>query len=161
MQNKRNFVGRSLQFSQNLMRTFLKQPRRGASRAHILQRQPVSCHVEYLEDRTLLSAAFPEFANPHPSDVTRFGDSVVTLTTGNVVITDLDGAKVWTYPYHPRAFITALAFSPKGDVILSSSYDDGVKGWFVRSGEQVLFLAVIFSSSSPQNEKSASEMQNE
>ncbi|MAX40074.1 MAG: hypothetical protein CME33_26330, partial [Gimesia sp.] len=32
--------------------------------------------------------AFPEFANPHPSDVTRFGDSVVTLTTGNVVITD-------------------------------------------------------------------------
>jgi WD40 repeat protein len=74
---------------------------------------------------------------------------------------DLDGAKVRTYAYHPQTFITALALSPKEDVILSSSYGDGIKGWFVESGEQVLFLSDILSSSNPQNEKSASEPQKE
>ena len=43
--------------------------------------------VEGLEDRTLLAAAFPEFVDPHPAAGNQFGDTVVALSTGNVVIT--------------------------------------------------------------------------
>ncbi len=88
MQNRRGLVGRALQSSQNLMRTFLKQPRRSALRAHKQHRLPTSCQIEILENRTLLTAAFSELANPHPSDFTDFGHSVVTLSTGNIVVTD-------------------------------------------------------------------------
>ncbi|HCO26549.1 MAG TPA: hypothetical protein DIT97_27370, partial [Gimesia maris] len=57
-------------------------------RAHKQHRLPTSCQIEILEDRTLLTAAFSELANLHPSDFTDFGHSVVTLSTGNIVVTD-------------------------------------------------------------------------
>tara|TARA_R110002111_G_scaffold260623_1_gene332140 strand:+ start:50290 stop:54438 length:4149 start_codon:yes stop_codon:yes gene_type:complete len=48
----------------------------------------VSCQIEILEDRTLLTSAFSELANPNPYNYTHFGDAVVTLSTGNIVVTD-------------------------------------------------------------------------
>ena len=43
--------------------------------------------IESLENRWVLSAAFPEFVDPNPSPGNRFGTHVVPLSTGNVVVT--------------------------------------------------------------------------
>ncbi|WP_417387482.1 hypothetical protein [Gimesia sp.] len=48
---------------------------------------PVANQIELLEDRTLLTAAFSEFVDPNQSDYNGFGETVVVLSTGNVVIT--------------------------------------------------------------------------
>lgn len=44
-------------------------------------------HIESLEDRRVFAAGFAEFIDPHPDSGNEFGDSVVPLATGNVVIT--------------------------------------------------------------------------
>jgi len=43
--------------------------------------------LEAFEDRRMLAAAFAEFLDPHPAAGNQFGASVVSLATGNVVIT--------------------------------------------------------------------------
>lgn len=43
--------------------------------------------TSFSEDRRVLAAAFAEFIDPHPVDGNRFGDILVALSTGNVVIT--------------------------------------------------------------------------
>src|SRR5262245_16671992 len=43
--------------------------------------------VERLEDRRVLVAPFAEFIDPHPSPDDGFGENIVPLSTGNVVIT--------------------------------------------------------------------------
>ncbi len=43
--------------------------------------------VQGLEHRTMLAAAFGEFVDPNPNTGNRFGDSILPLSTGNVVIT--------------------------------------------------------------------------
>ncbi|QDT27598.1 hypothetical protein Enr10x_29160 [Gimesia panareensis] len=67
---------------------FARPRRRAAARAHQIRTQPARCQIEFLEERTLLTAAFSELTNPNPNIDTDFGDSVVTLSTGNIVVTD-------------------------------------------------------------------------
>ncbi|MCA9006594.1 MAG: hypothetical protein KDA70_15080, partial [Planctomycetaceae bacterium] len=88
MQYWQGFVGQALRSPQNLMRMFRKRPRSRDLRAFKRHRQPAGCKIEILESRTLLTAAFSELSNPHPSGIAHFGDSVVTLSTGNIVVTD-------------------------------------------------------------------------
>tara|TARA_R100001132_G_scaffold23195_1_gene21582 strand:- start:943 stop:5469 length:4527 start_codon:yes stop_codon:yes gene_type:complete len=106
---------------------------------------PVSCQIESLEDRTLLTATFPEFVDPHPSADNGFGDSVVPLSTGNVVITapwdDTGGANagaVYLYNGVTGELISTLTGSTdddrlgnegitalaSGNFVISSSYWD-------------------------------------
>lgn len=149
MQNRRGFVGRALQSSQNLMRTFLKQPRRSALRAHKQHRLPTSCQIEILEDRTLLTAAFSELANLHPSDFTDFGHSVVTLSTGNIVVTDPSynnwSGAVYLFSGESGELISTLTGDsyeqigsggvtalPNGNFLVSSpKWSNGALGWEV------------------------------
>lgn len=67
---------------------FARPQRRAASRTHKKRFQPTNCQVEFLEARTMLTAAFSELTNPNPAVFSDFGDSVVTLSTGNIVVTD-------------------------------------------------------------------------
>lgn len=67
---------------------FARPRRRSAVRAQQQRFQPANCQIETLEDRTLLTAAFSELTNPHPDYGSDFGDSVVTLSTGNIVVTN-------------------------------------------------------------------------
>ncbi|MCA9072911.1 MAG: hypothetical protein KDA84_28505, partial [Planctomycetaceae bacterium] len=64
--------------------------RRGRQLRRHHRRPNTSPTIEVLEDRTLLDAAFPEFLDPTPGDDNRFGDTVLVLSTGNVVITSPD-----------------------------------------------------------------------
>src|SRR5436190_2052825 len=64
---------------------WLDRPRQGRKR-----NLTVGCRrlrFEPLEGRHVLSAAFAEFVDPHPTIGDNFGISVVPLSTGNVVVT--------------------------------------------------------------------------
>ena len=43
--------------------------------------------MEPLERRLVFNAAFPEFVDPNPNPGNQFGNTVLPLSTGNVVIT--------------------------------------------------------------------------
>ena len=80
--------------------------------------------VENLEDRTLLMAAFPEFIDPNPSADNGFGDTVVALSTGNVVITSpyddaggTDAGAVYLFDGATRELISTLRGSSSHDHI--------------------------------------------
>jgi len=60
-----------------------------------------------------------------------------------------EGREMQSFPYNPPRYITVLAISPDSTAILSSSYGEGIKGWFLRSGNQVTFLADLFSVNHP------------
>ena len=68
-----------------LLRRVLKNVSVGATRRS-RKRDWTAAIVEGLEPRTLLSA-FTEFTDPNPSPGNRFGETVLALSTGNVVIT--------------------------------------------------------------------------
>ncbi|KAA0133715.1 hypothetical protein FYZ48_23180 [Gimesia chilikensis] len=87
MKLKSNFTCAALRLIPQLLQRQAKQKRRRAARAATQCRQPAACLIESLEDRRLLTAAFAEFIDPNPSADNGFGDSVVPLSTGNVVIT--------------------------------------------------------------------------
>ncbi len=53
----------------------------------VARRRPRPLVLEALEERTLLAAPFSEFVDPNPNVGNQFGAKVVTLSTGNVVIT--------------------------------------------------------------------------
>ena len=76
-----------------------------------------------LEQRTLLTA-FAEFVDPNPHEGNRFGDSVVPLSTGNVVVTspfdDAGGSNagaVYLFNGATGALISTLRGSHAGDII--------------------------------------------
>ena len=84
----------------------------------------VPCLVEHLESRQLLSAAFPEFVDPHPAAENRFGASVVALSTGNVVITSpfddagaTDAGAVYLFNGATGALISTLTGSTASDQV--------------------------------------------
>ena len=55
--------------------------------ATLLPTAGLSTTTQALEERTLLAAAFPQFLDPNPSVQNGFGEDVLPLSTGNVVIT--------------------------------------------------------------------------
>ena len=72
----------------------------------------------------LLSAAFPEFVDPHPMAGNQFGDTVLPLSTGNVVITspfdDLggtDAGAVYLFNGSTGALISTLVGSRANDTV--------------------------------------------
>ena len=78
--------------------------------------------VEVLENRTLLSAAFSEFVDPHPAAGNQFGETVVPLSTGNVVITSpyddaggTDAGAVYLFNGATGALISTLTGSHAND----------------------------------------------
>ena len=104
--------------------------------------------MEVLEDRTLLAAAFPEFVDPNPADGNDFGDTIVVLSTGNVVITSpgddtsggIDAGAVYLFDGEDGSLISSLfgvndfdrigsngvtALENGNYVIISTSWDRG------------------------------------
>ena len=82
--------------------------------------------LEHLEDRRLLTT-FTEFIDPHPNPDNRFGDTVVPLNTGNVVVTSpLDDAggsnagAVYLFDGATGALISTLTGSSDNDQIGSN-----------------------------------------
>lgn len=86
------------------------------------RRRQLAC--EPLEVRALLAADFPQFVDPHPSAGNQFGQTVVPLSTGNVVITaprdDAGGnnaGAVYLFNGANGALISTLIGSSEGDLI--------------------------------------------
>src|SRR5205814_6733942 len=92
------------------------------SRARIGRRRRLV--FEALEERRVLAVSFFEFVDPHPTPGNRFGDTVLPLSTGNVVITapydnyngSLTGA-VYLFNGATGALISALRGSHVGDAV--------------------------------------------
>ncbi len=82
---------------------------------------------ECLESRRLLSAAFPEFADPHDAPGNQFGSSLAVLTNGNVVITSpfddaggTDAGAVYLFNGVTGSLISSLMGSHSNDNIGSA-----------------------------------------
>src|SRR5262245_43811377 len=80
--------------------------------------------LEVLEDRTALSASFTEFIDPHPAPFNQFGQTVLPLSTGNVVITSpfddaggTDAGAVYLFNGATGALISTLLGSSPRDTI--------------------------------------------
>lgn len=117
------------------------QPRRS--------RRPASlaADVQVMEPRTLLAAAFSEFVDPNPAAGNQFGQTVVVLNTGNVVITSpfddaggQDAGAVYLFNGADGSLISTLTGSQANDnlgsdgvvalasgnfVVASSRWDNG------------------------------------
>ncbi|MEQ9065234.1 MAG: hypothetical protein RLO18_00855, partial [Gimesia chilikensis] len=136
--NQRRFETLS-RLTRRLQQSLFARPRRRtAARAQQQRFQPANCQIETLEDRRLLTAAFSELHNPNPSDNSDFGDSVVTLSTGNIVVTDTnyDGWRGAVYLFdgqtgdlistltgdtrHERVGIGGVTALPNGNFVVSS-----------------------------------------
>ena len=94
------------------------------NRRRSIQRTPLT--FERFEDRQLL-ATFAEFVDPHPSSGNRFGQSVVPLETGNVVITSpaddaggTDAGAVYLFNGSTGALISTLTGSSPSDLVGST-----------------------------------------
>ena len=94
------------------------------NRRRSIQRTPLT--FERFEDRQLL-ATFAEFVDPNPSSGNRFGQSVVPLETGNVVITSpaddaggTDAGAVYLFNGSTGALISTLTGSSPGDLVGST-----------------------------------------
>ena len=78
--------------------------------------------VEGLEDRLTPAAPFPEFIDPNPNPGNQFGEKVVALSTGNVVITSpfddfaaADAGAVYLFNGATGALISTLRGSTAND----------------------------------------------
>ena len=87
MRSKQSLIERSSCFSRDVREKIFQLWRRCTVPAVKHRSRPLFHQIEYLEDRTLLTAAFSDFVDPNPSANNGFGDTVVALSTGNVVIT--------------------------------------------------------------------------
>lgn len=118
---------------------FARPRRRSAARARQQRFQPANCQIELLEDRTLLTAAFSELTNPNPDYNSNFGDSVVTLSTGNIVVTDpnYDGWKGAVYLFNGQTgdLISTLTGASSYDRIGSGGVTALPNGNFVVSSQ--------------------------
>lgn len=124
MQSKQNLFDRSFYFSRALLTKIQKLWRRGSLPAVKRRLRPAFYQVEYLEDRTLLTAAFSEFVDPNPSVGNFFGDTILPLITGNVVITSpyddaggTDAGAVYLFDGATGALISTLTGSSDYDVV--------------------------------------------
>lgn len=79
-------------------------------------------HLESLEDRRVFAAGFAEFIDPHPAPGNQFGTQVVTLSTGNVVITSpfddaggTDAGAVYLFNGRTGELISTLTGAHAGD----------------------------------------------
>ncbi|WP_417385748.1 hypothetical protein [Gimesia sp.] len=79
--------------------------------------------------------------------ITAGGRTIRSITRWNY-----DGRETKSYPYNPPRSITVLSLFPDSTALLSSSYGEGIKGWFLRSGEQVTFLADLYAVEGPEND---------
>ncbi|QDU28822.1 Bifunctional hemolysin/adenylate cyclase precursor [Anatilimnocola aggregata] len=94
--------------------------------------------LEPLEDRRVLAANFAEFIDPKPSPGNQFGQSVVTLITGNVVITSprddaggTDAGAVYLFNGSTGALISTLLGSHANDQVGSQGVAELANGNFV------------------------------
>ncbi len=128
-----------MHFKQNLVDRALCLSRDIQAKLHLLWRcytlptvkqrpRPLIHQIESLEDRTLLTAAFPEFIDPNPSADNGFGDTVVVLSTGNVVITSpyddaggTDAGAVYLFDGETKELISTLRGSSNYDRVGYSS----------------------------------------
>lgn len=129
MRLTRNFVDRFTCFSQRVQRIISDWLRHSAAPVNRRKTSLLSYQVELLEDRTLLSAAFPEFVDPHPSADNGFGRTIVPLSTGNVVITapgddagGTDAGAVYLFNGTTGDLISTLIGSHDGDYIGENVY---------------------------------------
>ncbi|MEQ8854591.1 hypothetical protein [Gimesia sp.] len=139
MKNNQRRFETLTRLTRRLHQSLFARPRRqSAARAQQQRFQPANCQIETLEDRRLLTAAFSELHNPNPSDNSDFGDSVVTLSTGNIVVTDpnYDGWRGAVYLFdgqtgdlistltgdtrHERVGIGGITALPNGNFVVSS-----------------------------------------
>lgn len=108
----------------------MSRRRRNSRRRNNTTQIAASC-VESLENRALLAAAFAEFVDPNPSFANRFGEAVVPLSNGNVVVTS---------PYDNAGGVNAGAVylfnGATGELIstLTGSQDDDNVGSNFRGG---------------------------
>src|SRR5262249_54822550 len=86
--------------------------------------------LEVLEDRTVLSTSFSEFIDPHPAPGNLFGQTVLPLSTGNVVITSpyddaggTDAGAVYLFSGATGELISTLLGSSPRDTIGEGSPD--------------------------------------
>jgi hypothetical protein len=77
---------------------------------------------EALEERRVLAAGFAEFFDPHPAAGNRFGETIVPLATGNVVVTSpyddaggTDAGAVYLFNGRTGALISTLTGSHAND----------------------------------------------
>ena len=94
--------------------------------------------VDALEQRLMLSAAFPEFVDPNPALGNRFGDTVLPLSTGNVVITSPgddvggnDAGAVYLFNGATGSLISTLTGSSSSDGVGSHGLQEVGAGNFV------------------------------
>jgi uncharacterized repeat protein (TIGR01451 family) len=99
-----------------------RQARRADRRYRQIKR--FSLRFEQLEARHVLAAAFPEFIDPNPNFGNEFGQTVLPLSTGNVVITspfdDFGGSNagaVYLFNGATGALISALRGSSVNDQV--------------------------------------------
>jgi hypothetical protein len=148
--NQRRFETLS-RLTRRLQQSLFARPRRrSAARAQQQRFQPANCQIELLEERRLLTAAFSELNNPNPDYNSDFGDSVVTLSTGNIVVTDpnYDGWKGAVYLFdgqtgdlistltgansYERVGSGGVTALPNGNFVVSSpKWSGGNVGWEV------------------------------
>lgn len=107
------------------------------------QSRPSICQIELLEDRTVLSAAFPEFVDPNPSADNGFGNSIVALNNGNVVITapfddagGTDAGAVYLFDGTTGSLISTLTGSSNYDLVGNAGVTALTNGNFVVSSSQ-------------------------
>ncbi|KAA0131452.1 hypothetical protein FYZ48_25230 [Gimesia chilikensis] len=116
---------------------FARPRRRSAARAQQQRFQPANCQIELLEERRLLTAAFSELNNPNPSADTSFGSSVVSLSTGNIVVTDpsYDGSRGAVYLFNGQTgdLISTLTGASANDRIGNGRVTSLPNGNFVVS----------------------------
>ncbi|MDF1744236.1 MAG: hypothetical protein P1V19_11135, partial [Gimesia sp.] len=127
MRTKQKLFDRYRYFSINIQAKLRQWWRRSSfperSCAAVKQKwRPLAYQVELLEDRTMLAAGFSEFVDPNPSTDNGFGDTVVALSTGNVVITSpyddaggADAGAVYLFDGATRELISTLTGSTAND----------------------------------------------
>ena len=143
MQSKLNIVERFLGFSNDILRKKRRLRQRYSSSVARDKSMSIACQVEYLEDRTLLTAAFSEFIDPNPSADNGFGETIVVLSTGNVVITSpyddaggTDAGAVYLYDGSTQELISTLIGSSDYDYVGIDGVTALANGNFVVSSSE-------------------------
>ena len=96
--------------------------------------------IEGLEDRLTPAAPFPEFLDPNPNPGNQFGETVVALSTGNVVVTSpfddfaaTDAGAVYLFNGATGALISTLRGSTANDQVGSNGVTALTNGNYVVS----------------------------
>ncbi len=113
-------------------------------------RSALAIDVRMMEPRVLLAAAFSEFVDPHPAAGNQFGQTVVVLNTGNVVITSpfddaggQDAGAVYLFNGADGTLISTLTGSTANDHLGSDGVVALTNGNFVVASSQWDNAAVV------------------